>query len=139
MEIDSGEPRMIPDQEQIHDFTPSDFAPKGSVKLADSVLDEARAFQRDLQNYDPAAKWIVAFTWCYQRLMRKSGESQYVDEGPGLDLAGYRSTELPDYAVEIQDSVPLAFIIRPDILAASQAKQIVKVTLSSGRQSFGLV
>jgi hypothetical protein len=125
--------------QQLHDFTPNDFAPKGAVRLGNSVLDEARAFQRDLQSYDPDANWIVAFTWCYQRQMRKSGESQYVDEGPGLDLAGYRSTELPDYAVEIRGDMSVAFIIRRDILATSQAKEIVKVTLSSGRQSFALI
>jgi hypothetical protein len=130
---------MTPGQQQLHDFTPNDFAPNGTMKLDSNVIAEARAFLRDLLEYDPDSKWIVAFAWCYQRLMRKSGESQYVDEGPGIDLAGYRSTELPDYAVEIRDGVPIAFIIRQDILAASQNKEIVNVTLSSGRQSFGLI
>ena len=126
-------------QQQLHDFTPDDFAPRGTVKLANTILDEARAFRLDLEAYNSRANWIVAFTWCYQRLMRKSGEIQYVDEGPGLDFAGYRSTELPDYAVEIRQGVPLAFIIRRDVLNAAQAKEIVKVSLNTGRQSFALI
>jgi hypothetical protein len=129
---------MSPDK-QLHDFTPEDFAPKGAIKLGNGVIDEARTFLQDLQKFDPHSKWIVAFAWCYERQMRKSGESQYVDEGPGFDLAGYRSTELPDYAAEARDGVPLAFIIRQDILGASRNKEIVNVTLNSGRQSFGLI
>ncbi len=130
---------MLPSNyEPQHDFTPGDFAPTGTIKLADGVLDQARQFQSELQSYDPNAEWIVAFTWCYKRSMRKKGESEYINEAPGLDLAGYRSTELPDYAVELREGVRLAFIIRHDILAAAKEKKVIEVRLVSGRDSFDL-
>ncbi len=130
---------MLPSKyEPKHDFTPKDFAPRGTIKLADGVLDRARQFQSELQRYDSNAQWIVAFTWCYKRSMRKKGETEYIDEAPGLDLAGYRSTELPDYAVELRDGVRLAFIIRHDIFEAAKEKKVIEVRLASGRDSFDL-
>jgi hypothetical protein len=130
---------MIPGAvENPYGFNAHDFVPAGKVILSSEVLKEARQFLLELQKYERAAKWIVAFTWCYNRSIKKTPDSPAIDEGSGIDLAGYRSSEIPSEAVEVRDGVPLAFIIPRDQFSLASKKEIIQTKLASGRLSFQL-
>jgi hypothetical protein len=122
-----------------HGFTPDDFAPTGVINLSPEALSDARAFLIHLGQFDGSARWIAGFVWTYARSMRKSGQTEIVDEGPGIDLAGYRFSEIPSYAVESRDGTPVIFIIPQDKIAAATQKEIVEVKLVTGRPSFELI
>lgn len=122
-----------------HGFTPIDFAPPGAVKLSAEALSDARDFLVHLGQFDENAKWIAGFVWNYARSMRKAGQTEIVDEGPGIDLAGYRFSEIPSYAVEIRDGTPVIFVIPRDKIATATQKEIVQVKLTTGRPSFELI
>ena len=125
--------------ENPYDLNTNDFAPPGQIALSRAAMEEARQFLSKLAQYEKEAKWIVAFTWCYKRSFQKSPESQSIDEGPGIDLAGYRSSEIPPDAVEVRGGVPLAFIIPSKRLSLATKKEIVETRLPSGRLSYMLV
>ena len=120
-------------------FNDDDFAPRGSMTLSAEVLDKAREFVFQLERFEPTSTWIAGFAWCYARTMRESPSSELIDEGPGIDLAGYRTTEIPKDAVEIRNGVPITFIIPRDKIKAAKRKEIVQVRLKSKRLSFELV
>jgi hypothetical protein len=61
-----------------------------------------------------------------------------IDEGTGIDLAGYRTSEIPDGAVEVYDGVPVTFIIPRDKIEEAKRKEIVQIRLTSKRLSFAL-
>jgi hypothetical protein len=115
------------------------FAPNGAVSVTDEAMTQARSFWADLQKYETQTKWVVAFTWASERKYRPSAQSEWLDEGPGIDLCAYKATELPDGAVESRDGVPVAFIIPRDKIAAASEKKIVEVKSVSGAPSFRLV
>jgi hypothetical protein len=94
-----------------HGFKSGDFAPAGEIILSDEARSRAKEFLSDLNRYQPGAWWVVGFIWCSARTMRENKESKEIDEGPGIDLGGYRTWELPSEAIEIRDGVPMAFII----------------------------
>ncbi len=125
--------------ENPYGFNTNDFAPPGQIALSGAAMEEARQFLSELAQYEKEPKWIVAFTWCSKRSFQKSPESQSIDEGPGIDLAGYRSSEIPPDAVEVRDGVPLAFIIPGERLSSAKRKEIVETRLPSGRLSYMLV
>jgi hypothetical protein len=120
-------------------FKDHDFAPRGEIKLAPGALQEARQFLSELGANEDGSKWVVAFTWCYKRAFRKSPDAPSIDEGPGLDIAGYRSTEIPANAIDVREGVSLTFIIPPDQLEKAKDKMIVERRLQSGRMSYELI
>jgi len=119
-------------------FTANDFAPCGLITLSSEALADAREFVNHLQRFEPTSRWIAGFAWCYARTMRESPNSEVIDEGPGIDLAGYRTNEIPADAVELRDGVPVTFIIPRDKVEAARLKEIVQVRLNSKRLSFEL-
>ncbi len=124
--------------ENPYGFNADDFAVAGQIILSPEVLEEARQFLSGLQKYERATKWIVAFTWCYNRSIKMTPESSVIDEGPGIDLAGYRSSEIPPEAVDIRAGVPIAFIIPHDQLTHASKKEVIRTKLASGRLSYQL-
>jgi hypothetical protein len=134
------EPTMItPESSDNKGFNALAFAPNGVLSVTDEALAQARSFWVELQNYDTGAKWVVAFTWASERKYRRSAQSEWIDEGPGIDLCGYKAAELPDGVTESRDGVPVAFIIPRDKIAAASQKKIVEVKSNSGAPSFTLV
>jgi hypothetical protein len=121
-----------------HGFRPTDFVPPEHIGISPEALSEARQLLSELQSQTQGTKWIVAFTWCYDRTFKKSPDSPAVDEGPGIDLAGYRVSEIPPYAVDHRSGVPLAFIIPHDKFENATRKEIVQTRLASGRLSYEL-
>ena len=119
-------------------FTAEDFAPRGAIALSSEALADAKEFVRNLQRFEPSSRWIAGFAWCYARTMRESSNSELIDEGPGIDLAGYRTSEIPDDAVELYEGVPVVFIIPRDKIDAAKRKEIVQTRLTSKRLSFVL-
>jgi len=119
-------------------FTSEDFAPRGVIALSPEALADAKEFVGHLQRFEPTSRWIAGFAWCYARTMRESPNSELIDEGPGIDLAGYRTSEIPADAVELRDGVPVTFIIPRDKIEAAERKEIVQIRLTSKRFSFAL-
>ncbi len=119
-------------------FTSLDFAPRGEIALSPEALTDAKEFVGHLQRFEPTSRWIAGFVWCYTRTMRETPNSELIDEGPGIDLAGYRTSEIPVDAVELRDGVPVTFIIPRDKIEAAKRKEIVKIRLASKRLSFAL-
>jgi hypothetical protein len=107
--------------------------------VTDEALAQARSFWADLQKYDARTKWVVAFTWASERKYRRSAQSEWLDEGPGIYLCAYKSAELPDGVTESRDGVPVAFIIPRDKIAAASEKKMVEAKSFSGAPSFKLV
>jgi hypothetical protein len=70
--------------------------------------------------------------------LKKSPDSPAIDEGPGIDLAGYRVSDIPTDAVDERSGVPLAFIIPHDRFEDAKRKEIVQTRLASGRLSYEL-
>ena len=121
-----------------YEFTSEDFAPRGAIALSLEALAAATEFVGHLQRFGPSSQWIAGFVWCYARTMRESPNSESIDEGPGIDLAGYRTSEIPVDAVELRDGVPVTFIIPRDKFEAAKRKEIVQIRLTSKRLSFAL-
>ena len=124
--------------ENPYGFTPDDFAPDGVLALSPEAQAEGRDFVSHLQQFEPSSRWIAGFAWCYDRSMRENPGSEMIDEGPGIDLAGYRATEIPAGPVEVRDGVPFTFVIPRDKVDFAKRKEIVQVRLASGRLSFAL-
>jgi hypothetical protein len=120
-------------------FTLDDFAPTGSIDVSFVAMKQAREFLGDLIAFDSQSEWIPAFAWCYTRTCRRSAQAETFDEGPGIDLAGYRMSELPPGSVETRNGLKIAFIIPREQIERASAKQIIETRLSSGRLSFELV
>jgi hypothetical protein len=120
-------------------FTLDDFAPMGSIDLSAEAMKQAREFLGDLIAFDSQSEWIPAFAWCYSRTFRRSTQVEAIDEGPGIDLAGYRYSELPPGAVETRNGLKIAFIIPREKVQIASAKRIIETRLSSGRLSFELI
>ncbi|MGD1038070.1 MAG: hypothetical protein ABR878_13015 [Roseiarcus sp.] len=134
------EPTMItPASNDDKGFNALAFAPNGAVSVTDEAMAQARSFWADLQKYDTGTKWVVAFTWASERKYRRSAQSEWLDEGPGIDLCGYKAAELPDGVTESRDGVPVVFIIPRDKIAAASEKKIVEAKSISGAPSFKLV
>ena len=70
--------------------------------------------------------------------MCKTPGGKTFDEGPGIDLAGFRNFETPTDTVVNIAGVPIVFILPPEIVAASKAKLIVPTVTNSDRASFAL-
>ena len=121
-----------------YEFPPELFVPKGVITLSPKALAVARQFVVDLGRYDPKARWIAGFQWCTARTMQWTADSETFDEGPGIDLAGFRYGELPTDTVEIVDGVPVIFLIPPSVVAAAKTKTMIETRTSSGRASFAL-
>ena len=119
-------------------FTSGDFAPRGAITLSSEALADAKEFVSQLQRFEPTSRWIAGFAWCYARTMRENSNSASIDEGPGIDLAGYRTSEIPPDAVETHDGVPVVFIIPRDKIDEAKRKEIVQTRLLSKRLSFAL-
>lgn len=119
-------------------FRPTDFVPPKQIDVSPEALAEARQFLSELQSQDRRNRWIVAFTWCYDRTFKKSPDSPAVDEGSGIDLAGYPASEIPADAVDERSGVPLTFIIPHDKFENANRKEIVQTRLASGRLSYEL-
>ena len=119
-------------------FKPDDFAPRGVISLSPEAETSGREFVGKLQQFEPSSNWIAGFAWCYTRSMRKAPGSETIDEGPGIDLAGYRVSDIPAGMIEIRNGIPFAFIIPHDKIDSAKHKEIVQVRLSSGRLSFSL-
>jgi hypothetical protein len=130
---------MSEDSENLHGFNPSDFPPKGEITLSAEAQSQARDFVRELTSSVPGANWVAGFIWCFERSIRENKNSDEIDEGPGIDLAGYRAAELPLDKIEIRGKVPVAFIIPIDKVNAAREKKIVEVRTNSGRLSFALI
>jgi hypothetical protein len=119
-------------------FRSTDFVPPKKIDVSPDALAEALQFLSELQSQGQGNKWIVAFTWCYDRNLRRSPDSSAIDEGPGVDLAGYRASEIPADAIDERSGVPLAFIIPHDKFENAKRKEIVQTRLASGRLSYEL-
>jgi hypothetical protein len=119
-------------------FRATDFVSPAQIDVSPEALAEARQFLSELQSQGQGNKWIVAFTWCCDRTFQKSPDSPAVDEGPGIDLAGYRVSEIPADAIDERRGVPLAFIIPHDKFENADRKEIVQTRLASGRLSYEL-
>ena len=52
-------------------FRPTDFVPPKQISLSPEALSEARQFLSELESQAHGTKWIVAFTWCYDRTLRR--------------------------------------------------------------------
>ncbi|MBV8472615.1 MAG: hypothetical protein JO107_10110 [Hyphomicrobiales bacterium] len=130
---------MLPPREtDQYGFYPEDYVAKGAITLSPKALAVAKQFVVDLGKYDPKARWIAAFQWRTARTMRWSADSETFDEGPGIDLSGFRYDQVPPDAVEIIDGVPVIFILPPEVVAAAKTKTIVEAPTNSGRASFAL-
>lgn len=127
-----------PPQVNQYEFPPELFVSKGTISLSPKALAVAKQFVFDLGKFDPKARWIAGFQWCSARSMRWTANSETFDEGPGIDLAGFRYGELPTDTVEIVDGAPVIFLIPPDVVAAGEAKTMVEARTNSGRASFAL-
>jgi hypothetical protein len=127
------------DASNPYGFTLDDFAPTGSIDVSVEAMKQAREFLSDLVAFDSQSEWISVFAWCYSRTIRRNSQVETIDEGPGIDLAGYRMSELPPGAVETRNGLKVAFIIPREKIESASAKRIVKTKLSSGRLSFELV
>jgi hypothetical protein len=119
-------------------FRPTDFVPPKQIDVSPEALAEARQFLSELQSQGQGNKWIVAFTWCYDRNFKREPDSPAIDEGPGIDLVGYRVSEIPADAIDEKSGVPLAFIIPHDKFENADRKEIVQTRLPSGRLSYEL-
>ena len=119
-------------------FRPTDFVPPKQISLSPEALAEVRQFLSELESQAQGTKWIVAFTWCYDRILKKSPDSSAIVEGPGIDLAGYRVSDIPPDAIDERSGVPLAFIIPHDRFKDAKRKEIVQTRLASGRLSYEL-
>ena len=124
--------------ENPYGFKTDDFVRPGQITLAPEAFAEARQFLSELEQYEQGTKWIVGFTWSRARTMQRDHDSRSVDEGPGIDVMGYRSTEIPSEAVEVREGVPLTFIIPREQFDRAQKKEIVETRLVSGRLSYEL-
>jgi hypothetical protein len=122
--------------ENPYNFTPQSFAPRDLIELSREAHLGARDFIRELGRFDSGAQWVAGFLWHSKRSMRANKNSEWIDEGPGIDLAGYRVNELPENTIETRDGLPVAFVIPRDIVDSSAAKRIAQVRVSSGRMSF---
>ena len=127
------------DASNPYGFTLDDFAPTGSVDVSVEAMKQAREFLGDLIAFDRQSEWIPAFAWCYSRTIRRSAQIETIDEGPGIDLAGYKMSELPPGTVETRNGLKIAFIIPREKIQSVSAKRIMETKLSSGRLSFELV
>jgi hypothetical protein len=131
--------RMQPPPKVNHyEFPPELYVAKGVITLSPKALMVARQFVGYLREYDPKARWIADFQWCTARSMSWTADSEMIDEGPGIDLAGFRYGELPTDTVEIVDGVPVIFLIPPDVVVAAKTKTMVETRTNSGRASFAL-
>ena len=97
--------------------------PPKQIDVSPEALAEARQFLSELQSQGQGNKWIVAFTWCYDRNLRRSPDSSAINEGPGIDLAGYRASEIPADAIDERSGVALAFIIPHDKFKNAKRKE----------------
>lgn len=129
---------MPDDVSATYDFGEDAFAPQGAVRLSKEAETGARQFLNSLTKFDSSAAWVAAFEWCYGRTMRRTPEAAVVDEGPGIDLAGYKTSELPSSAVELRDGLRVAFILPREKIDRAAHKEIVQIRLPSGRISYAL-
>lgn len=120
-------------------FSPEDFAPRGEIALSPEALDQARIFLANMERYDPTSKWIVGFSWADERKLRPDSHSDWVDIGPGVDLCGYKSSELPNDVIEIRNGLDVVFIIPRDRIQAAVEKKIISVKSIRGNPAVTLV
>src|ERR1700677_3658734 len=119
------------DASNPYGFTLDDFAPTGSVDVSVEAMKQAREFLGDLISFDSQSEWVPAFAWCYSRTFRQNAQVETIDEGPGIDLAGYRMSELPPGAVETRNGLKIAFVIPREKIQSASAKRIIEIRLSS--------
>jgi hypothetical protein len=127
------------DPNNPYGFNLNDLPPPGAIAVPAEALDRAREFSADLRKSDGDPRWIATFAWAYQRKYRPNPTAEWVDEGPGVDLCGYKSSELPPGVVEVRDGLPVAFIIPRDKVASAIEKKIVETKLVSGVTAYKLV
>ena len=120
-------------------FSHDDFAPRGEIALSPDALDQARKFRANMEKYDPTSKWIVGFSWADDRKLRPDLHSDWVDIGPGVDLCGYKPSDLPNDVVEIRDGLEVVFLIPRDIIHAANEKKIISVKSIRGNPAVKLV
>lgn len=127
-----------PPKRNEYEIPPGYFVTPGIVSLSADAVIAAKAFFDSLHKYEPKTRWIAGFDWCVARSMQRSKDSETIDEGPGIDLGGYRYGELQTDTVQIIGGVPIVIILPPEVVANAVAKTIVPVRLESGRESFTL-
>jgi hypothetical protein len=107
---------------------------KAWVKTALDQVVQVHLKQADLEFV-----WVGDDAVCYSRTFRRSTQVETIDEGPGLDLTGYRFSKLPPGAVETRNGLKIAFIIPREKIQIASAKRIIETRLSSGGLSFELI
>jgi hypothetical protein len=112
------------------------YVARGVVRLSSEATQQAKEFSKELSSYEDKSKWIVGFLWALDRSLRAKADGPTFDEGPGIDLAGFRDTEILTNTVENVAGVRIVFILPPEVVAAAKAKLIVPSVTNSGRASF---
>jgi len=122
-----------------YNFPPNAYVAKATITLSALALAAARDCARTQAALEPHSNWIVGFRWFVTRSTRRTKTREEFDEGPGIDVHGFRDSEINTATVENYDGVPVVYIISADIVAKAEEKRIIEVKLNSGRRSFALV
>jgi hypothetical protein len=120
-------------------FRPEDFPARGTISVSKEALALVSSFLHHLRTVDAEARWIVTFAWGTDRKYRENSTSDWVGMEPGLDLCGYRISELPPNVVETRDGIEMAFIIPAEEIDSATEKQIVTVESIRGGAAVKLV
>ena len=100
------------------------FSPPRSIDVSPAAMKLARDLLATARRADPKTSWVAVFDWSDERRVRERATSQWVDIGPGLDLAAYAAHDLPPEVAQLHDGVPITFKIPGTIRDALALKRI---------------
>jgi hypothetical protein len=86
---------MTANSDPHHDW----FTPAGAIEISASALALARAFHEQVRKAVPDEDWVISFDWADSRSVRETGNGQWREVQPGLDLAAYERWKVPEQYV----------------------------------------
>ena len=100
------------------------YSPPGSINISPAALALALRFRDAAVTADPAKDWVIVFDWGDTRRIRQASGTQWLDLGPGIDLAAYERTDLPNGVTDTIEHMPVALKVPGHITLASVRRLI---------------
>ena len=88
--------------------------PKGRVQVTPAALARMRERLAALAKAKPGTSGVLAVIWSEKRAMKRHGETEWTDLGPGLEIGFYETRQVPARIIETIDGVPIIFVYDTD-------------------------
>jgi hypothetical protein len=105
------------------EWRPEEFTPVGVVKVSNAALELGRAVGAAGRRRLPGKDWVVQFHWYLSQRYRYP-DTDWVEEGPGLDVGASERSEIPPDRIAVIDGLEFAVAIPKDICEAATERLI---------------